>query len=160
MDWAAAPAQVPVFASMVFVVAFSSCLDVAAIEMDMGEPLDVNAELATVGYSNIASGLLGGFTGSYIFSQTIFTCRSGMHTRLVGMLVAAAEFTVVFLEVDLMAWVPLFFFSAMLTWIGFDLLAVAHYYAPPSIALSIIKFAVESATFGVRVLFVPACALS
>jgi hypothetical protein len=36
----------------VFVVSFASCLDVAAISMDMGEALDVNAELMTVGISN------------------------------------------------------------------------------------------------------------
>jgi SulP family sulfate permease len=42
---------------------------VAAIEMDMGSALDTNAELITVGVSNALSGLLGGFTGSYIFSQ-------------------------------------------------------------------------------------------
>lgn len=37
---------------MVFVVSFSSCLDVAAIAMDMGEALDTNSELMTVGISN------------------------------------------------------------------------------------------------------------
>lgn len=37
---------------MVFVVSFSSCLDVAAISMDMGEALDTNSELMTVGISN------------------------------------------------------------------------------------------------------------
>ena len=76
VDWSVVPQQLPVFASMVFVVAFSSCLDVAAIEMDVGRPLDVNSELTVVGWSNVVAGLLGGFTGSYIFSQTIFTCRS------------------------------------------------------------------------------------
>ena len=40
---------------MVFVVAFSSCLDVAAIEMDVGQPLDVNSELGVVGWSNVVS---------------------------------------------------------------------------------------------------------
>ena len=45
---------------MVFVVSFSSCLDVAAISMDMGEALDVNNELMTVGISNCKHiGLLG-----------------------------------------------------------------------------------------------------
>ena len=92
---------------MVFVVSFSSCLDVAAISMDMGQALDTNNELMTVGISNceyfsiwhnmatldhmtklshyaiscccaVVSGLAGGFTGSYIFSQTIFTYRTGM----------------------------------------------------------------------------------
>ena len=80
--------------------AFSSCLDVAAIEMDNGEPLDVNAELTTVGWSNVASGLLGGFTGSYIFSQTIFTSRSGCRSRVVGAVVCAAELGIVFLQVS------------------------------------------------------------
>ena len=40
---------------MVFVVSFSSCLDVAAISMDMGEALDTNKELMTVGISNCKS---------------------------------------------------------------------------------------------------------
>lgn len=30
-----------------------------------------------VGWSNVISGVSGGFTGSYIFSQTIFSLRSG-----------------------------------------------------------------------------------
>jgi SulP family sulfate permease len=37
---------------MVFVVSFASCLDVAAISIDMGEPLETNRELATVGMCN------------------------------------------------------------------------------------------------------------
>jgi hypothetical protein len=34
--------------------------------MDMGEALDTNKELATVGICNVMSGALFGFTGSYI----------------------------------------------------------------------------------------------
>ena len=37
---------------MVFVVSFASCLDVAAISLDMGEALDTNRELSTVGICN------------------------------------------------------------------------------------------------------------
>jgi hypothetical protein len=40
---------------MVFVVSFASCLDVAAISMDMGEALDTNKELMTVGICNCES---------------------------------------------------------------------------------------------------------
>ncbi len=103
---------------MVFVVSFSSCLDVAAIAMDMGEALDTNNELMTVGISNckqdlifcitvmalhifltldsaftlasVVSGLTGGLTGSYIFSQTIFTFRTGCRSRWIGVLVRFA----------------------------------------------------------------------
>jgi len=60
---------IPTWFGMVFVVSFASCIDVAAISMDMGQPLDTNKELATVGICNFMSGMTWGFTGSYIFSQ-------------------------------------------------------------------------------------------
>jgi len=77
VDWNMLPQQILRLISMFLVVAFSSSLDVAAIEMEMGLPLDYNRELNTVGLANIFSGLTGGYTGSYIFSQTIFTMRRG-----------------------------------------------------------------------------------
>jgi hypothetical protein len=43
-----------------------------------GLPLDYDRELQTVGWSNFVSGCCGGYTGSYIFSQTIFTLRRGV----------------------------------------------------------------------------------
>jgi len=52
VQWEVAWQCFPTWLGMVFVVAFSSCLDVAAISMDMGEALDVNNELKTVGASN------------------------------------------------------------------------------------------------------------
>lgn len=50
---------------MISVVALSSSLDIAAIEIELKRPLDYNHELRTVGWSNVISGLLGGYTGSY-----------------------------------------------------------------------------------------------
>ena len=46
----------------------------------------------TVGLSNLVSGATGGYTGSYIFSQTIFTLRAGITKS------RACGYTVVFLE--------------------------------------------------------------
>lgn len=42
-------------------------------DAEMGEPLDTNKELKTVGWSNIISGLTGGFTGRYDQERTILT---------------------------------------------------------------------------------------
>lgn len=50
---------------MIFVVSFASCLDVAAISMDMGEALDTNRELATVGICNCKS------DGLYVLGQLL-----------------------------------------------------------------------------------------
>ncbi|VEU38923.1 unnamed protein product [Pseudo-nitzschia multistriata] len=78
---------IPTWFGMVFVVSFASCLDVAAIAIDMGQPLDTNRELATVGICNFMSGMTLGFTGSYIFSQTIFMYRTGVHDRCIGLMI-------------------------------------------------------------------------
>ena len=46
----------------------------------------------SAGFSNLASGLAGaGFTGSYIFSQTIFSMRAGVMSRLNGGVIACVE---------------------------------------------------------------------
>lgn len=50
--WDLAAEILPTWVGMVFVVSFSSCLDVAAIAIDRGEALDTNKELATVGICN------------------------------------------------------------------------------------------------------------
>mmetsp|Transcript_32848 Transcript_32848/g.98911 ORF Transcript_32848/g.98911 Transcript_32848/m.98911 type:complete len:300 (+) Transcript_32848:1015-1914(+) len=89
------PRVLPSWLAMVAVVAFSSSLDVAAIEMELGRPLDYDSELQTVGLGNLASGLLGGFSGSYIFSQTILNMRSGVADRTSGLVVFLLELLLV-----------------------------------------------------------------
>jgi MFS superfamily sulfate permease-like transporter/CRP-like cAMP-binding protein len=122
VHWSTMPGQLLTWIGMFFVVAFSSCLDVAAIEMDMGKQLNVNHELGeVVGWSNFVSGITGGFTGSYIFSQTVFTYRT-CRNRLVGVLVIISEATVVIVPASPLAFVPSFFFAAVLIFIAFDLM--------------------------------------
>ncbi|KAL4099366.1 hypothetical protein PRIC1_007172 [Phytophthora ramorum] len=122
MHWNQVPKQFTTWLGMTFVVAFSSCLDVAAIEMDMGSQLNINHELKSVGWSNVVSGLLGGYTGSYIFSQTIFTYRSKTNSRVVGVCVIISEFAIVLVPLSVMSLVPRFFFAATLIFIAIDLM--------------------------------------
>ncbi|KAG6611761.1 Sulfate Permease (SulP) Family [Phytophthora cinnamomi] len=130
MHWNQVPKQLTTWLGMTFVVAFSSCLDVAAIEMDMGSQLNINHELKSVGWSNFVSGLLGGYTGSYIFSQTIFTYRSKTNSRLVGVCVIISEFAIVLIPLSVMSLVPRFFFAATLIFIAIDLMVewLVHVY--------------------------------
>ena len=81
-----------------------------------------SSQLITVGVSNFISGLFGGFTGSYIFSQTIFQYRTRCWSRWVGVIVAGSELFIFFLQHDVLSFSPLFFFGATLIFIGFDLL--------------------------------------
>lgn len=122
VHWSLVPSVWPTWLGMYIVVAFSSSLDVAAIQMDMGKQLDFNHELATIGISNSVSGLLGGFTGSYIFSCTIFTYRTGTQSRLCGAVVSAAELLLWAAPFSVVAYVPKLFFGGVLTFIALDLL--------------------------------------
>ncbi|KAF0700584.1 Aste57867_8920 [Aphanomyces stellatus] len=114
--------QVPTWIAMYFVVAFSSSLDVAAIEMALHKPLDHNAELQTVGWSNLVSGFTGGFTGSYIFSSTIFSMKSGVNSRLTGAVIFVVEIALVLSPVSIIAYVPKLFFGSLQTLFAVDLI--------------------------------------
>lgn len=120
--WMALPSQTLTLLSMVFVVALSSSLDVAAIELELKQPLNYNHELKTVGLSNIISGLTGGYTGSYIFSQSIFSLRAGIRSRFAGYVLAFCELVVILLPFPVLSYVPSFFFGSLLIMICIDLM--------------------------------------
>ena len=82
------PCQASKLLALYFIVAFGSSMDIAAIQADSPRDLDYNSELVTVGLSNLATAAAGvGFTGSYIFSQTLFSMRMGVDTPLMGAIV-------------------------------------------------------------------------
>jgi len=58
--WSVIPGVLITEVGMICVVALSSSLDVAAIELEVRRPLDYNRELGTIGISNLVSGLTGG----------------------------------------------------------------------------------------------------
>jgi CRP-like cAMP-binding protein len=74
-----------------------------------------------VGICNIMSGLTFGFTGSYIFSQTIFTYRTQVHTRWIGICIMIVFAYVVSSPINMLQVAPLFFLGSTLIFIGYDL---------------------------------------
>ena len=59
------------------------------------------------GVSNLVTGLTGaGFTGSYIFSQTIFSMRAGVATRIHGLIIAGSEFALFALPISIVQYLP------------------------------------------------------
>ncbi|KAK9811232.1 hypothetical protein WJX72_000395 [[Myrmecia] bisecta] len=114
--------QLPKLLALFFVVAFGSSLDVAAIQADMPDPLDYNHELKTVGLANMISGLVGaGFTGSYIFSQTIFSMRAGVRSRVHGLIIAGSEIALFVIPFSVVEYMPNFFYGALLMLFGIEI---------------------------------------
>ena len=146
VDWSVLPKLVLTELSMIFVVAMSSSLDVAAIELELQRPLDYNGELKMVGLSNLVSGLTGGYTGSYIFSQSIFSLRAGITSRAAGYVLAAAQAVFFALPFPIMAYIPNFFFGSLLSMICVDLLYewlwdVRHKVTPVEYMVCLVTFA-------------------
>jgi SulP family sulfate permease len=122
VEWGVIPQLLPTLVSMTVVVALSSSLDVAAIELELGQPLDYDHEIKTVGLGNVISGLTGGYTGSYIFSQSIFSLRAGIRRRCNGAVIAAFEIITFILPFSVLDYVPIFFFGSLLVMIATDLM--------------------------------------
>mmetsp|Transcript_11242 Transcript_11242/g.27035 ORF Transcript_11242/g.27035 Transcript_11242/m.27035 type:complete len:583 (+) Transcript_11242:33-1781(+) len=120
--WTALPGLLLTELSMIFVVALSSSLDVAAIELEVKQPLKYNQELIMVGISNVVSGLTGGYTGSYIFSQSIFTLRAGIRERLAGFVLAFCQLAIIVTPFPILGYVPNFFYGSLLLMICLDLM--------------------------------------
>lgn len=121
--WSALPGQWPSLLALYVIVAFGSSLDIAAILADSPRDLDYNSELVTVGVSNLLTACGGvGFTGSYIFSQTLFGMRMGVDSPLMGVIVAAAELAVFLVPFNVMTFLPNFYFGGLTAWIGQDIL--------------------------------------
>jgi len=124
VHWGILLDQFPRWAGMFIVVAFGSSLGVAAIEMELGLPLDYNKELQTVGMSNLMSGLGGGYTGSYIFTQCVFLMRSGVSSKAAGFALALLNLGIVCLPISITAYVPRLLFGALLVNIAAELMYV------------------------------------
>ncbi|KAK9847078.1 hypothetical protein WJX84_002130 [Apatococcus fuscideae] len=93
-----------------------------AVDMPVRQ-IDYDRELMTVGFSNLASGLAGaGFTGSYIFSQTIFSMRAGVMSRLNGSVVALVELLLFLMPKSIVHYVPKFYFGSLLMMFGVEIL--------------------------------------
>jgi len=120
--WGAYPQLWMTWLGMLFVVALSSSLDVAAIELEMKKPLNYNQELRVVGISNLISGLTGGYTGSYIFSQTIFSLRIGVRSRIPGFAIAFFCLVVIVMPFPVLSYIPNFFYGSLLLMICVDLM--------------------------------------
>lgn len=107
---------------LTLLVVFGSSIDIIAISHDVPVRLDFNRELKTVAISNIATGVLGvGFTGSYIFSQTIFTLKSGIYNRLNGWVISVAELLCVISPWSILAAIPNYFLAALVMWFGYEI---------------------------------------
>lgn len=92
------------------------------------------------------SGVTGGYTGSYIFSQTLLLARAGIRSRLAGYMLAATQLTVFLFPLPILAYVPNFFFGSLLSLICIDLLYEWLWHVRDKVSL--VEYFICLSTFG------------
>ena len=81
-----------------------------------------------MGMGNILTAAIGaGYTGSYIFSQTVFNMRNGVTYRVGGIVVALMELVSFMAPFSPVYYLPGFYFGSLMIWIGFDILLVSEH---------------------------------
>ncbi|CAL1138452.1 unnamed protein product, partial [Cladocopium goreaui] len=107
VQWGMLPRQIANLIGLIIIVTFGSSLDVAAIQAELPtRKLDYNKELTAIGWGNLCSSFVCGATGSYIFSQTIFSAKRSVKSRFNGFVVAIGEFLLFGLPVDILKVLP------------------------------------------------------
>lgn len=116
------PIQVFNVVGLIIVVTFGSSLDVAAIQAELPYKLDFSKEIEMIGLSNLLNGLVGGWTGSYLFAQTIFTMRAQVTSKLCGVTVTLCLLLLWLLPIDLNSVLLKPYVGAIISLFGLDIM--------------------------------------
>ena len=123
VQWSLLPRQIANLIGLIIIVTFGSSLDVAAIQAELPtRKLDYNKELTAIGWGNLCSSMVCGATGSYIFSQTIFSAKRSVKSRFNGFVVAIGEFLLFVLPVDILKVLPNAYVGGIMCLFGVDIM--------------------------------------
>ncbi|MCA1726322.1 MAG: sulfate permease and related transporter, partial [Actinobacteria bacterium] len=88
-DWAVVASRIPDMATICLVGVLALLLNASAIELEMGEDVDLNRELRAAGVGSLLGGLGGGTPGFHALSLTVLALNIRARSRAVGLVAAA-----------------------------------------------------------------------
>ncbi|MGB8812424.1 MAG: SulP family inorganic anion transporter [Paracoccaceae bacterium] len=124
-DWTALLSQVPVIAAIVGISLLGMLLNASGMELAIDREIDFEKDLKGVGMANIAAGMLGGLVGYHTLSETLLARRFGVVGAGAGLSVAAMTGFVLFFGAEVLAYLPIGLFAAVVWFLGFDLMLTA-----------------------------------
>jgi SulP family sulfate permease len=122
VNWAAISPQAGHILVAALLSAIILLLDVSGIEIITKKDLNPDKELNIMGMASIASGILGGYPGVHVASDTAFTSKLGGNTRLMGFVYAGVVILALLAGTDFISKVPTFILGGLLLYVGFDFL--------------------------------------
>ena len=122
VNWAAIVSQAGGIAVVALLSAIILLLDTSGIEIITKRELSPDRELKVMGLTNIASGILGGYPGVHVASDTAFTTKLGGDSRLMGFVYAGVVVLTILAGTDFIGKVPTFILGGLLVYVGLDFL--------------------------------------
>lgn len=122
VNWRAIASESGAIVIVALLAAIMLLLDTAGIEIITRKNLSPDDELKTMGGANIVAGLLGGYPGVHVASDTALTHRLGGDTRLMGFVYAGMVLIALLAGMDFVGFIPAFVLGALLIYLGLNFL--------------------------------------
>ncbi|PRY22950.1 SulP family sulfate permease [Aliiruegeria haliotis] len=121
-DWPAIATQVPVLLAVIGMTLLGGMLNLTGLELTIGEDLEIDRDLRTIGVTNIATGGVGGLVGYPLLGETIFAWRIGLKGTAAGVSAALTCLVTFLFGADVLALMPKGLLAAVVAFLGLDLL--------------------------------------
>lgn len=122
VEWSAILEQSVNVATLIFISVVALLLNASGLELVMNRDIDLNHELKTVGFGNIACGLVGGLIGFHLLSESTLSYKIGGKGRLVGIFVVVLCGIVLFWGAPILYLFPKMLLGSMLMMLGMSFL--------------------------------------
>ena len=122
VDWGAIAGQSGSILLASILSAIFLLLDVSGIELIVRRELNPNDELKSMGYTNMLSGILGGYPGVHAASDTAFAFKLRGDSRLMGFVYAGTVALTILVGTGFIVSIPTFILGGLLIYLGIDFL--------------------------------------
>jgi sulfate permease, SulP family len=118
IDWQVILQNLDKLAVVLILSVISMLLNASALEVAVRQDIDLNRELLTAGFANLAGGLGGSPVGYQTLSLTALSHRLGAKSRLVNLISALLCGATIFFGASLIGYFPRIVFGGMLLFLG------------------------------------------
>ncbi|MCB1724192.1 MAG: SLC26A/SulP transporter family protein [Gammaproteobacteria bacterium] len=120
--WSIVVGQWSNVATILVISAISILLTASALELLSQQDIDVNRELLVAGLANLAAGLGAGMVGFQSVGMSSLALKTGVRSRATGVLAALTCGLVLWIGVDMLAYLPRVVLGGILLWLGLSFL--------------------------------------
>jgi SulP family sulfate permease len=122
VDWSALAGEAANVATILLVVPLTLLVYVSALEIGSNRDLDLNGELRTVGWANLAASAVGSPPGHFYLSESLITHKLFGDRRGPAVIAALGIFAIVLIGGSVLEVLPQFVISGLLIFFGAEFL--------------------------------------